>query len=476
MKFSDTAFVLFRDLIVDNCGLYFDGAARRTLERVVEGRIRATGLKTLGHYHNYLLAGPDREVEIGILVNSLTNNETNFFRHPGQFEALTDYVLPALIEKKMKSDDPRQRCLSIWSAGCASGDETYSIAIAAKSILDNNNLKHVEILGTDINSDNLARAREAVYSKRTIQYVSNLVREGNIESIDATHQVSKPIRDMVSFDIHNLIRKPYPQSKAGPWDIVFCRNVLSFFQVKTMKQVLNDIHDNMVEGGYLFLGYSEVLRGIDDTFTPVRFGDAFVYMKRPREQGSDGRTATRRTSSQRNSELEGKHELYAEALEQFENEDFEQALTTLTALLRAKPGDIDGRFLMGRLYLEQGLLHEALYEFAGVIADWPLHVPAHYLLGVAYKMTNMSHEAAKQFRKVLRLDPHFALGHFALASINKDEGNHERAIQCYQNTIECLELSSNDDPIPYARVFTPSILIELCQRDIESLEASVPQR
>lgn len=472
MKFSDTAFVLFRDFIVDLCGLYFDGGARRSLERVIESRVRATGLKTLGHYHNYLLAGPDREEEIGTLINALTNNETNFFRHPGQFEALKDYVLPALIEKKMESDDPRQRCVSIWSAGCATGDESYSIAIAAKCALSDNDLKHVEILGTDINSDNLARARDGVYSKRTIQYVSELAREGNIESIDATHQVSKPIRDMVSFKAHNLMRTPYPKSKAESWDIVFCRNVLSLFQIKTMKRVLSNIYDVMAEGGYLFLGYSEVLRGIDDKFVPVRFGDAFVYMKRQREQGKDARKA----ASKKALELEGKHQLYAEALAQFEAEEFEDALTTLTALLRAKPGDIDGRFLMGRLYLEQGLLHEALYEFAGVIADWPLHVPAHYLLGVAYKMTNMSHEAAKQFRKVLRLDPHFALGHFALASINKDEGNREQAMQCYRNTIECLELSSNDDPLPYARVFTPSILIELCQRDLASLEASVPQR
>jgi len=474
MKFSDTAFVLFRDLIADMSGLYFDGGARRALERVVEGRVRATGLKTLGHYHNYLLAGPDREAEIAVLVNSLTNNETNFFRHPGQFEALKDYVIPALMEKKAQSGEPRQRSLSIWSAGCATGDEAYSIAIAARSVLTDNDLKHVEILGTDINNDNLEQAREAVYSKRTIQYVSALTRDGNIESIDATHQVSKPIRDMVSFDTHNLMRTPYPTSKSGPWDIVFCRNVLSFFQVKTMQKVLSNIYENIADSGYLFLGYSEVLRGIDDHFVPVRFGDAFVYQKRQRDlrSGKDGRHAV---PAHMASELEGKHELYAEALGQFEAEEFEEALTTLTSLLRAKPGDIDGRFLMGRLYLEQGLLHEALYEFAGVIADWPLHVPAHYLLGVAYKMTNMSHEAAKQFRKVLRLDPHFALGHFALASINKDEGNRERAVQCYRNTIECLEMSNNDDPLPYARVFTPSILIELCQRDIASLEASVPQ-
>jgi len=222
------------------------------LQRSITNRLISTNSKTPIEYFNYLIS---HSTELDELLYSLTVNVSGFFRNPIVWEILSDDILPKLFEKVNKS-------LRIWSAGCASGEEPYSIAIILQELLIKFKRKiDIHVFATDINDKVLARARKAKYEQQAIGEVKfDFFQKYFTERSNQFH-LSSEIKKMVKFSTFDLMDKNRyipPDSIFGNFDIVFCRNVLIYFNKETQLKIFDNLYRSLKKGGYLILGEAEI--------------------------------------------------------------------------------------------------------------------------------------------------------------------------------------------------------------------------
>ncbi len=267
---SDTEFQQLRRLIYEKTGIYFQDNKRYLLESRVGRRLSELRLPNGRAYLHMLLNGQGRE-EFRQLVNAITINETYFFRAPGHLEVLEQYILPEWLRTKQQ--------IRIWSAGCSSGEEPYTLAIFLRDrIQPRYPYARFEIIGTDINTNVLQQARQGIYGDYAVRNVPPeylqryFVRQGD------RYQVCDEIRKMVQFQVLNLA-DPVAMNAMRNFDLIICANVLIYFDDNMKRRVVQSFYRSLVPGGYLFVGFSETLYGISQAFQPVRFGKAIVYRK-----------------------------------------------------------------------------------------------------------------------------------------------------------------------------------------------------
>lgn len=233
-------------------------------------RLRALGLRSFGEYVD-LLRGPAAMTEIENLVNAITTNITHFFREPHHFDFLHDSVLaPRLTER------PRRPRVRIWSAGCSSGEEPYSVAMVMADVLKLGEGWDALILATDIDTSVLARAEAGLYSAEATRYIPETYRKRFLRKVagDPSHiQISDDIRRLIRFRQLNLHGK-WPMK--GKFDAIFCRNVAIYFDKPTQRTLFNCFADALAMGGYLYLGHAESLIGVTDRF---EVADKTVYRR-----------------------------------------------------------------------------------------------------------------------------------------------------------------------------------------------------
>jgi len=253
--------------------------APRFLDRL-EGR----GFTRVADYVRYLEEDPLGRAEVDEVIDALTVRKTEFFRNPAVFQALEDLVLPRLLARPAGA--------SVWSAGCATGEEPYSIAMVARSLARDAGEpaageSSCYILGTDIVGDALATAREGSYPRAALEGVPERFRRF-VHVVGGRAWVREEVRAAVELTMHNLIHDDLPLPASGAWDVISCRNVLIYFGLEQSREVVGRLTEVLAPGGVLFLGHAEVLTGIERDFEVVFHGDAFFYRKRA------GRPASRR--------------------------------------------------------------------------------------------------------------------------------------------------------------------------------------
>lgn len=220
-------------------------------------RVRKLGMETFAEYLTYLENNPDKE--LSDFINAITTNLTSFFREGHHFHYLKETVFPELKKKHMQ--DQRIR---IWSAGCSTGMETYSIAITLRDAVFPSGWD-VKILATDLDSEVLRKAKEGIYVPDDISELPEHVVQSSFLHNDAKREirVKDSLKKNISFKRLNLLER-WPMK--GPFDVIFCRNVVIYFDKPTQKTLFNRYADMLAPGGYLFIGHSENLNGISDRF------------------------------------------------------------------------------------------------------------------------------------------------------------------------------------------------------------------
>ncbi len=255
-------------------GMLFGETKRYYIDRRVAERVAATRSISFGAYFNLLLNDP---AEAERLINSFTVNETYFFREEHQLRCLVRALLPELAAEKRPGDRIR-----IWSAPCASGEEPYSIAIWLLENWPLVDAYHVEIVGSDIDSAVLRDAVAGEYGKRAMSRLPVELRQRYFEQQGEDRwRIIQDLRESVSFRPVNLI-DPEAVAAEGAFDIIFCRNVLIYFDDDSRRRAVDGLHGALLPGGYLCLGHTESLSRITQRFEVARFDDAVVY-RRPRE-------------------------------------------------------------------------------------------------------------------------------------------------------------------------------------------------
>jgi len=263
-----------RMLIHERTGISFD----ESRERFFSTRVREY-MKEKGHKHGTELLRAMRKAtpDYQALLERLLTQETTFFRYPGVYEAFEKRILPELHVKKFWKNP---RTLRVWSAGCSTGEEPYSIAITVADTLAFSDAWNVEILATDIGRQALDIAERATYSGRAIGSVSEKQLAAHFAPVGNAFHVRPKIRKMVNFVQMNLSNPVY----VGKMDLIFCMNVLIYFSEERKRELVQRFYDSLEPGGYLFLGHSESISKMPVKFQAIVLNDCILYRKPTAEE------------------------------------------------------------------------------------------------------------------------------------------------------------------------------------------------
>ncbi len=247
--------------INERTGIKVTDAKKTLFESRLQKRIRRLGVKDFGEYCDFLFNGEDAGAEIGHLIDAVTTHKTEFFREPGHFDFLADIALPELMKAG------RGRRLAVWSAACSTGEEPYTIAMVLSDYGSRSaagNLDFFTVLATDISNGVLLAARNAVYREEQVLPIPVHMRKKYLlRSKDRTKRmvrIGPELRKKVRFGAINLIEDDL--GCIGTADIVFCRNVVIYFDRDVQQRLLRRIYGRLAPGGYLFMGHSEAIHGL----------------------------------------------------------------------------------------------------------------------------------------------------------------------------------------------------------------------
>lgn len=264
---TDEEFQAIRNLIYQEAGISMTEAKRALVCSRLAKRLRQLGLRSHTEYLHYLADRDPNGVERQLMINSLTTNKTDFFREPHHFEFLRQVVFP---EVKRRAAIGKPRRLRIWSAGCSMGDEPYTIAM---TILEHFGSRHgwdIRILASDINTDVLHTAEQGVYPLERIDFLDAKLKSRyflrGTERWDGFCQVRPEVRRLVTFRQLNFMDEPWPIQTQ--FDVIFCRNVIIYFNAQTQQRLLPRFANHLTENGYLFLGHSENLHWLSQLYMP----------------------------------------------------------------------------------------------------------------------------------------------------------------------------------------------------------------
>jgi chemotaxis protein methyltransferase CheR len=274
---SNADFARLRDFIYGECGIKVTEAKRPMLEARLQKRLRSLGIESYGDYCEYLFSSKGMEEELVFMIDSITTNKTDFFREPGHFQFLTDHVIPELIRLRGAGTGRR---LAVWSAGCSSGEEPYTLAMVLKEYGGQSPDGGLDFLvwATDISTSVLGKAARAVYDEERISPIPSPFKQKYLlRSKDKDRRVVRiapEIRSLVKFRRVNFMDEDFGFRE--PLDVIFCRNVIIYFDKITQQQLLGRFCRYLAPGGYIFMGHSETLFGMD---VPLYLVAPTVYRK-----------------------------------------------------------------------------------------------------------------------------------------------------------------------------------------------------
>jgi len=492
--------IKFGSLVTARSGLYFNDCDLQDLEKTILYRMSERKIDSPLTYYHLLTVAREKEDEFREILNHLTVNHTYFFRNEPQFKVLKEKILPEVIAHKkenMITNDQKtygKPSLRIWSAGCSTGEEPYSVAIVVKEAIPDLENWDIQIVATDASNNALEVARKGTYVQNSMRLVSKerrdlyFIERKGIERI-LEYEIRDEIKNIVRFGYLNLMEESYPTA----FDIIFCCNVIIYFGNQTTMEVVDKIYHSLNGDGYLFVGPSESLHFISDRFKMFDWEDAIYYRKRkPREVLSKVRVAERQKVelnkileeiSCRESKAEflefktpethpakDVYDLITEATRNLHAKKYYMALDLIRQAQKISRNSAEIYYLEAEALSNLGRLEEAKERLTTVFKLNPLFAPAHYLLGFLFIEEGRMEEAKRSFKKALYLNKDFTLAHFGLANIYITEGKPQEAIREYRNTLNILAKHAPDEIVDYSGGFSAVAVADTCKISIERLK------
>lgn len=265
---TDAEFELLRTLIYEQSGIHLKEAKRELLKGRLAKRLRHFGYESFAQYYDRLKNQDPQGVELQEMINAVTTHKTAFFRESHHFDCLRERLL---LPANRAAAEGRREPIRIWSAGCSSGEEPYTIAITVAANLERLNTWDVRILGSDIDTEVLDKARSAVYPLESVSEMAPAVVRRNFLAGQGRQagfvQLKPEIRSLVRFGRVNLMEPKWPFR--GTFDAIFCRNVMIYFERDVQRYVVEKFAQYLKPGGLFFAGHSENLLGLADAFHPL---------------------------------------------------------------------------------------------------------------------------------------------------------------------------------------------------------------
>jgi chemotaxis protein methyltransferase CheR len=260
MPLSDKEFSRLKEFIYRECGIKITEAKRTMVEARLQKRLRGLGLTSFSRYCDYLFGPRGMEEELVHLINVITTNKTDFFREPAHFHYLVREALPKVLRQSSG-----ERTITVWSAGCSSGEEPYTLAMVLKEFVAERRGIDFLILATDISTNVLEKAKLAVYNEERIGPIPDELRKKYLlkskDAANRVYRVTPELRERIRFRRLNFMDGDFGFRET--MDVIFCRNVIIYFDKQTQERLLNRFCGYLSSDGYLFMGHSETLLGMD---------------------------------------------------------------------------------------------------------------------------------------------------------------------------------------------------------------------
>jgi chemotaxis protein methyltransferase CheR len=365
------------------------------------------------------------------VIDLLTVGETYFFRNQTQFAILRDHILPTIIEQNQHT-----RRLIVWSVGCATGEEAYSLALALTDQLTRPDEWVLNIIGTDVNRKALDTARAGVYRQWSFRHGDTQFVEDFFEQVPQGYQLRADVRGRVTFRYGNVL-----DGGASQWvDLILCRNVLLYFTGDAKRRAERHLLSALKPRGWLLLGHAEALHAAREQWTTHVFSAAVAYQKLATPQadtpyrihGSLGRNGPVTVHPRRERDPVP---AYEDALHAFHLKQYERAEQLLADILSFYPNDPPARVLLAAVFANQGAAPESALHLDMVLAQNPLHADAHYLRAVLYLETNQPDLAQKSLRAAIYSKRGHPLAAFMLGNLQAGDGDISRARNLWQQAL-----------------------------------------
>ncbi|MBC7355997.1 MAG: protein-glutamate O-methyltransferase CheR [Desulfomicrobiaceae bacterium] len=276
-RIDDEAFRNLRDFIYEQSGIYIGENRKYLLENRLANRLRELNLKNFNEYYYFLKFDPDRKQELTKLFEVITTNETSFFRNPPQIAVFQEKVLPEILESQRAT-----RSVHIWSAGCSTGEEPYTLAIVCHEVLGSEIASwNIRITANDLSDAVLHAARRGVYTEYSLRTTPpGIIARYFHNEGGGRFRINEEVQRLVHFGQINLSDRLQVR-RVERSNVVFCRNVIIYFDDDMKRRVLAGFYDNLLPGGYLFLGHSESVHNLSRAFRPVQHPGCIIYRKEP---------------------------------------------------------------------------------------------------------------------------------------------------------------------------------------------------
>lgn len=445
-------------LIEQRTGLAVSTQFRADLEPI----LREQAGDDLGSLLTVLRASPDSAPVWQRLIHALTIGETYFFRDPAHFRLLRDHLLANLVLARRQKN---RLALDIWCAGCATGEEPYSVAIALHTLLPDLGRWRVRLLGTDINLQALAQARAGVYRDWAFRHTDDGFRARFFDSTPAGWQIKPALRQMVTFQQHNLRDSALPQGL----DIIFCRNVLIYFRREHIPPVEQGLFEALNPGGWLLLGHAEAIRSARERWTAHVFPGAVLYQK-----PHDGPPVAyrRHTGVLHTGALPAAPppDTYDTALAALRAERPDEAERILGELLARQPEHARAHVLLAYLFASRQAVPEAHAHLDVALYRDALLADAHYLRAMLFLEEGNRRDTFQALRAALYCQRDHLLAAHLLGNLYHRAGDRARARRAWEHARAAAAARPPDEPVSDLSDLTAANFVLLLQNQLSGLE------
>lgn len=480
----------FVSLIATTLGIHIRPSDQLTLWKKLLTRVKALSLPSPEAYYQLLdqsQSAPGR-AEWRELANLITTTETYFFRDSGQFSLLRNYVLPELISRKraLATQSACRPQLRLWSAGCSTGEEAYSLAIVLDQLLSDRSQWDILILGTDVNHSTITRARQGIYSDWSFRAVAPEVQQDYFRRHWEGWEIAAPIRQMVKFRPGNLVQDGYPEVHAElhDLDLIICRNVFIYFEPQAIDQVLKKFYATLSPGGYLMTGHLELHGQAIDGFQVRSFPESALY-QRPSQPApapilpvltppltsplplpqptlatipvpSVGRTtlvSPPPTVAPQQTPQAAPEET-AVILSLLSQKAYPAAILQIRQLLQEQPKHFQAYCWLAKAQANLADYSEAIQACEQAIALNPLASEPYYLLAQIAEERGDLEQAKTLLKRIIYLAPKSVFSYWELGQLYAAEGNRAKAEKLWRSAQALLNGMASEQPVEFQENLT----------------------
>jgi chemotaxis protein methyltransferase CheR len=482
------------DLVAERIGLHFPPERLGDLERGLSAAASDFDFDNVESCLRWLSSSPLTKNQIAVLASHLTVGETYFFREKKSLEIVEQSILPNLI--KSRGNDRRLR---IWSAGCCTGEEPYTIAIILAGIIPDLERWNITLLATDINPRFLSKASAGVYSDWSFRDTPEWIRSKYFHKArDGKFELIPQVKNLVTFAYLNLAEDAFPSltNNTSAMDIIFCRNVLMYLAPRHVRTIARKFNRCLTESGWLVVSPSDTSQELSSQLAIVHRSGAILYCKGTPSAERDLVLPVRVPAESPISwaasipplaepeitayvppaeqelpfapgeqvSTSGADAVPDEALTLYEQGDYAAAADQLAARLSRNPEDAPAVMLLARVHANQGNLAEALAWCDKAIARQKMNPGVHYLRAMILQEQGALDEAVRSLQRILYLDPNFALAHFTLGTIALQLGRYEGSDKHFENARALLATYTPEEILPESGGITAGRLAEIILR------------